>query len=267
VDGVREVVCSDDGTPIGLLSAGSGPSLLLVHGGLSGLRRWAPLWERLVPRFRVTALDRRGRGSSGDGPEYAFAREVEDVRAVAERMAARAGGPVDVLGHSIGGDVVLGAAEAGAPLRRLGLYEPPGPQTVDAGWLERLRGHLAAGRRGPAVVDFLVAVIGLTHEQVSELRNSSAADEDVLGIASRTLLREAEALAALDLPALAAAVGQPVLLMRGTQSPPWAAEVVGVLAGALADVEVVVLPGAGHEGVDTAADVVAGHLVRFFEAP
>ena len=60
---------------------------------------------------------------------------------------------------------------------------------------------------------------------------------------------------------------QPVLLMRGTQSPPWAAEVVGVLAGALADVEVVVLPGAGHEGVDTAADEVAGHLVRFFEAP
>jgi pimeloyl-ACP methyl ester carboxylesterase len=260
-------VRSDDGTAIGLLTAGSGPPLLLVHGGLSGMRRWAPLWAHLVPRFRVTALDRRGRGASGDGPEYAFAREVEDVRAVAERLAGEAGGPVDVFGHSLGGDVVLAAAGAGAPVRRLALYEPPGPVTVDGGWLRKVRGHLAAGRPGPAVVDFLVEVIGLTPQQVAELREQAPDVEDVLGTASRTLVREAEAIAALDLPALAAAVAHPVLLMHGTQSPPWARAVVDELARSLPDAEVVVLSGAGHEGVDTAADVLAAHLVRFFGAP
>jgi pimeloyl-ACP methyl ester carboxylesterase len=256
-------VRSADGTPIGIRTAGSGPSLLLVHGGLSGMRRWAPLWALLVPHFRVTAMDRRGRDTSGDADGYAFEREFEDVRAVVERLAAEAGGTVDVFGHSIGGTIALGAAGLGAPVRRLALYEPPGPATVAGGWLDRVRSHLAAGRPGPAVVDFLVHVIGLTPEQVAALRDAGAGGEDVLGIASRTLLREAEALAALDPAALAADVSQPVLLMRGTASPAWAESVVRTLEAGLSDVRTVVLPGAGHEGVDTAAGEVAGHLVRF----
>jgi pimeloyl-ACP methyl ester carboxylesterase len=264
VDGARAVVCSDDGTPIGLATAGTGPPLLLVHGGLSGRYRFAPLAEQLVPHFRVTAIDRRGRGSSGDAAEYALEREFEDVRAVAERLAVD--GPVDVFAHSIGGVVVLGAAGLGAPLRRIALYEPPGRVTVTADWLDRLRSLIAAGRPGPAIASFLTEVIGLTPEQVAALRDAPPGPDDVLAIASRTLVREGEALAALDLAALAAPVTQPVLLLHGSASPLWAATVVGSLATALPDAQVVELAGAGHEGVDTAAGTVADHLVRFFGA-
>jgi pimeloyl-ACP methyl ester carboxylesterase len=264
VDGVLDEVRSDDGTPIGLVTAGSGPPLLLVHGGLSGRSRFAPLWAHLVPHFRVTAIDRRGRSSSGDGPEYALEREYEDVRAVASHLAAD--GPVDVLAHSIGGVVVLGAAGLGAPLRRIALYEPPGPPTVSAGWLDRLRALIAAGRPGPAIASFLTEVIGLTPEQVAALRDAPPGPDDVLAVASRTLVREGEALAALDLPALAAPVAQPVLLLHGSAGPPWAAAVVRELATALRDVQVVELPGAGHEGVDTHAATVTEHLVRFLGA-
>jgi pimeloyl-ACP methyl ester carboxylesterase len=264
VDGAREVVRSDDGTPIGLVTAGSGPPLLLVHGGLSGLHRFAPLWSHLVPHFRVTAIDRRGRGSSGDGPEYALEREFEDVRAVASRLASD--GPVDVFAHSIGGVVVLGAAGLGAPLRRVALYEPPGPVTTTRDWLDRLSALIAAGRPGPAIASFLTEVIGLTPEQVAALRDAPPGPDDVLAIATRTLVREGQALAALDLAALAEPVAQPVLLLHGSASPPWAAAVVRTLTTSLRDVHVVELPGAGHEGVDTAAEPVADHLVRFFGA-
>jgi pimeloyl-ACP methyl ester carboxylesterase len=266
VDGVRDVVTSDDGTPIGLLTAGCGPPLLLVHGGLSGRSRWAPLWPHLTGSFRVTAVDRRGRGSSGDAPAYALEREFEDVRAVAQRLAAHAGGPVDVFGHSIGGVVVLGAAGIGAPLRRIALYEPPGPPAATAEWLDRLRGLIAAGRPGPAIAGFLTEVVGMTPEQVAALREAPPGPDDVLAIATRTLVREGEALAALDLAAVAAPVPQPVLLLRGTASPPWAEAVVRALAAALPDAQVVELPGAGHEGVDTAAATVAAQLVRFLTA-
>jgi pimeloyl-ACP methyl ester carboxylesterase len=264
MDGVREVVRSADGTPIGLLTAGSGPPLLLVHGGLSGRSRFAPLWPHLVPHFQVTAIDRRGRGSSGDAADYALDREFEDVRAVAERLAAD--GPVDVFAHSIGGIVVLGAAGLGAPLRRLALYEPPGPPTVSAGWVDRIRSLIAAGRPGPAIHSFLTEVIGMTPEQVAALRDAPPGPDDVLAIASRTLVREGEALAGLDLAGLAAPVTQPVLLLHGTASPPWAAAVVGELAASLPDARVVELAGASHEGVDTSAGTVADHLLRFLGA-
>jgi len=262
-EGEPAVVPSADGTPIGILTAGAGPDLLLVHGGLMGMARWGPLWAELTSRFRVTAMDRRGRGSSGDAAGYAVDREYEDVAAVVSHLAARNGGPVDALGHSFGGVCLLGAAGQGAALRRLALYEPPGPATVAGGWPEKVRGLIAAGQPGPAIVSFLTEIVGLTREQVEALRQAPRGTDDVLAIASRTLPREAEALAALDLPALAGAVRQPVLLLRGTSSPPWAAEVVGALERHLADARTVALPEEGHEGVDTAAATVAGHLADF----
>ena len=191
-------------------------------------------------------------------------RECEDVAAVAADLAAGAGEPVDVFGHSIGGVVVLGAAAIGAPLRRLALYEPPGPPAVNAGWLSRLRALMAAGTPGPAVASFLVEVVGLTREEVLALRDAPPGPDDVLAVASRTLVGEGEALAAVDLANLAGRVRQPVLLMCGPAGPAWAAQTVGALAEALPQAEVVELAGEGHEGVDTAAAAVAGHLVRFF---
>jgi pimeloyl-ACP methyl ester carboxylesterase len=263
MNGTSDVVRSPDGTPIGILTAGSGPPLLLVHGGLSGRSRFAPLWEQLVPSFQVTAMDRRGRGSSGDGAAYDVRREYEDVRAVAEHLARATGRSVDAFAHSIGGVLVLGAAGSGAPLRRLALYEPPGPSTASREWLDRIRGYVEAGQPGRAVVSFLTEIGGVSGEQVEELRRAGAGGDDVLGIASRTLVREGEVLAALDLRDLARRVAQPVLLLRGTASPPWAADVVGLLADQLPSVEVVPLPGEGHEGVDSAAAAVAGRLRAF----
>ena len=53
MDGHRHAVTSADGTEIGLLTAGDGPPLLLVHGGMGRIERWAPLWEPLTSRWRV----------------------------------------------------------------------------------------------------------------------------------------------------------------------------------------------------------------------
>ncbi len=126
MDGYRHEIVSRDGTRIGLLTAGSGPELLLVHGGMNRLERWAPIWDALTSWRRVTAMDRRGRGSSGDTQPYEMGREFDDVAAVAASLAAEAGAPVDVFAHSIGATITVGAAAQGAPLRRVALYEPPG---------------------------------------------------------------------------------------------------------------------------------------------
>ena len=66
MQGHRHAITSADGTRIGLLTAGTGPPLLLVHGSMGRLERWAPLWALLVEHWQVTAMENRGRGSSGD---------------------------------------------------------------------------------------------------------------------------------------------------------------------------------------------------------
>jgi pimeloyl-ACP methyl ester carboxylesterase len=146
MEGLRGAVASPDGVSIGLLTAGSGPALLLVHGGLGSIDSWQSGWDSLTGQFQVTAMDRRGRGTSGDADGYSLEREYADVAAVAALLADEQGGPVDVVGHSYGATCVLGAAARGAPVRRIVLYEPPGPQTVRGGWADRV-GAMVAGDR------------------------------------------------------------------------------------------------------------------------
>lgn len=262
MDGTRGSVASRDGTTIGFLTHGSGPPLLLVHGGMCSSERWGPLWQVLVPRFQVTAMDRRGRGSSGDGEHYSLAAEVDDVTAVADHLATLHGGPIDVFGHSYGAVCALGAAATGAPLRRLALYEPPGPPTVSTVWLRNVRTMIDRGEFGRAMFSFLVDVVGMAPAEVTALRDQPR-QYDPMPIVEHTLVREAEELMEVDLPAMARNIAQSVLLLLGSESPTWAGEVTRNLERALPAAEVAMVPGQGHEAVDVVPGLIADRLELF----
>ena len=247
MEGTRQSVTSADGVRIGLLSAGSGPGLLLVHGGMGTIDSWRGVWGALTRQRRVTAMDRRGRGSSGDAGDYTLSNEYADVAAVAAVLAREQGGPVDVVGHSIGATCVLGAAALDAPFRRIVLYEPPGPQATPNNWPERVSAMVADGQAG---------------SQVEALRDAPGG-RDVLPIAAATLPREARALAAADLTGAARRVRQPVLLLLGTASPSWAGEITRELAAALPVATVTELPGTGHEALDQAPELLVAEVLRF----
>ena len=113
-------VVSRDGTPIAVFSSGEGSPLILVHGATADHTTWRRAGPRLEEAYRVHAIDRRGRGDSGDGDgPYAIEREFEDLAAVADALADEAGEPVDVVGHSYGGRTGLGAALLTSSIGRL----------------------------------------------------------------------------------------------------------------------------------------------------
>jgi pimeloyl-ACP methyl ester carboxylesterase len=64
-----------------------------------------PFFQHLEKYFTVYAVDRRGRGESGDGSNYAIEREFDDVAAVVDPI----GNGVDLLGHSFGAVCALEA--------------------------------------------------------------------------------------------------------------------------------------------------------------
>lgn len=68
-DGPRLMrVTSRDGTEIASWTGGTGVPLVLVHGTASLHATWDRLRPSLEPRATVHAVDRRGRGASGDSP-------------------------------------------------------------------------------------------------------------------------------------------------------------------------------------------------------
>ena len=154
---------SKDGARIVAECAGSGPRLVIVHGGTGDRTRWTPLLPLFAPRFRVCAMDRRGFGDSGDGPVHSLRREAEDVVAMVEAEP----GPAFVLGHSYGGVVALEAALLSDRIAKLVLYEPPVREYADPALIARMEDAIARGDRDAAMASFLREVIKLPDEEIA----------------------------------------------------------------------------------------------------
>jgi len=103
--------------------AGSGPiEVGLVHGlGGSGAT-WQPLIERMIDdeRFTVIAVDLRGHGDSDRAASYELDEFADDL---AESLPR---GLHCIIGHSLGGPVLVRAVERLAPARAI--YLDPGFQ-------------------------------------------------------------------------------------------------------------------------------------------
>ena len=83
-------VPSKDGTLITLECAGTGPTLIMVHGGIGDRTRWTPMFPLLSSHFTVCAMDRRGHGLSADSADYSLQKEAEvSMRKAATAMVHR----------------------------------------------------------------------------------------------------------------------------------------------------------------------------------
>jgi pimeloyl-ACP methyl ester carboxylesterase len=256
-------VVSQDGTSVAVWRSGEGPPLVLIHGAAADHNRWAPLLVALQERFTVLAIDRRGRGRSGDADTYAIEREYEDVVAVVRS----AGDAVNVLGHSYGGICALEAALLTNRIHKLILYEPPmgflksPPHVVD-----RLQTLLAQDARDELLVYFMRQVAGLPEDQIELMRSLPAWRarlETVETIpreerASREYVFDAARFRDLAVPAL--------YLQGGDSSEPFRAAG-EALQRALPDCRVVVMPGQRHAAMDTATELFTAEVLSFLDAP
>jgi pimeloyl-ACP methyl ester carboxylesterase len=260
-------VASRDGTGIAYWTGGDGPPLVLVHGTTADHTRWRPLLPYLEPHATVHAMDRRGRGASGDAPDYRLAREFEDVAAVVDAVAAASGSPVDLLGHSFGGLCSFGAATLTANVRRLVLYEgwpspDPGLRALPAALQERLNAQLTAGDREGVLETFFRQVVKMPDAEFAVYRALPAWRARIA--AAPTLPRElrAEHEAPFD-PGQAAKITVPTLLLVGDDSPDELRADPETVAAALPDARITVLDGQQHIAIDLIPEVFAAHVIGF----
>jgi pimeloyl-ACP methyl ester carboxylesterase len=113
-------VTSKDGTTIGYRQMGSGPGLILLHGGISSSQYLMKLGAALSDEYTVYIPDRRGRGLSGPfGNDYGLEKEVEDLEALLKKTDAHY-----LFGASSGGLIALQAALSLPEIHKIASYEP-----------------------------------------------------------------------------------------------------------------------------------------------
>jgi pimeloyl-ACP methyl ester carboxylesterase len=270
-DGTRHVV-SRDGTPIAVFASGEGPPLLLVHGTTADHTTWRATGPELAHGYRVHAIDRRGRGASGDGEgPYTIELEYDDLAAVADAVADEAGNPVDVVGHSYGGRVGLGAALRTGSIARLVVYEgapsPPGGEGYRPGGVEdRIAGLIAAGDRDGALETFFREIVRMPEEELAAYRANPVWPVRVAAVHTSLREIEAEGSPAASLEALGG-VTIPVLQVLGGASAAPFREATLALDGRLANGRFVVIEGARHAAHHTHVSEFVAAIRAFLDDP
>jgi pimeloyl-ACP methyl ester carboxylesterase/GNAT superfamily N-acetyltransferase len=264
-------VTSADGTRIGVFTSGTGLPLVLVHGASADHTTFRVVGPVFGERFTVHAIDRRGRGASGDTPPYSIEREFEDMAAVASAIARESGGPVDVVGHSYGGRCALGAALLTDDIRRVVSYEgapaPPNERYGDAEVLTELRALDEAGDPAGVLSTFMRRVVGMDEEALARYRLDPVWPVRVA--AAHTIVRELESEAASPAAGLEALgrVRQPVLQILGGDSRPEFATATRALGARLADGRIFVIEGARHAAHHTHPEVFVEAVAKFLAEP
>ena len=264
------VVRSRDGTEIAVFTTGEGPPLVLIHGAAADHTTFRVVGPMLSEGYTVHAIDRRGRGASGDTLPYAIQREFEDVAAVADALAADATAPLAVIGHSYGGRCALGAALLTTSIANVVSYEgaptPPGVSYGDAALGDELAVLDAAGRPADVLETFLRRVVGMDDAAIAAYQADPVWPLRVA--AAHTIPRELRAegrSGEAGLEALAH-VRQPVLQILGGESKPEFAKATAALDDHLVEGRVVVIPGARHAAHHTHPDALIEAIDTFLTA-
>lgn len=257
-------VNSADGAKIAYERYGEGRPLVLVHGSNDFRSTWQPIRPLLDQEFELFAMDRRGRGQSGDGDGYVFENEVEDVLAVVEaakEASADPGEGVVLLGRSFGGICALEAARRTDAVEELVVHEPP---TL----LDRHREshvEMAAGLATRANEEgdeaalrwFLREALGLPEPMIANVPMWDRRVE----FAPATF-REIDAVG-MYRPPENPDLGAETLLLWGTESPDYLRETAEELADRIADGEVRRLDGRGHLAHALAPETFAEEVREF----
>ncbi len=249
--------------------SGSGVPVVALHSSGLSARQWRRLASMLVERgFRAVVPDLVGHGGSPEWPEptpFSILVDVEHVLALLETL----GGPVHLVGHSYGAYVALLAARSmPSPVLSLALYEP-----VSFGVLDAVEDAAAVRELETVGSAWDGSVEGREHWLESfvdywsgpgawtALREEARAEfRRVAWVVYRAVV----ALVEDRTPASAyRVVTAPVLLMTGEKSTLAAHAVVRHLSETLPHARVVTVPGAGHMGPLTHADVVNAQIVEW----
>jgi pimeloyl-ACP methyl ester carboxylesterase len=235
----QQTVTAVDGTPIAYWHSGDGPPLILVHGSFDDHNVWAPVLPAFEEHFTVYAVDRRGRGGSGDGTGYSLESEAADIAEVVESIG---GQEINLLGHSYGGVCALEAARRTPHLRRLVLYEPAVPAGIPFS--------------PPGVIERIETLVGEGNREDPSWPASVAA--------AHTLPREMRVVEGYVLePARLRDLETPTLLLLGGDSLPSVKAATEAVDEALPNSRIVVMPGQAHVAMNTGTDLFTTEVMRF----
>jgi pimeloyl-ACP methyl ester carboxylesterase len=256
-----QTIYSSDRTRIAYQRSGQGSPLVLVHGTTADHTRWAPVLPMFERHYSVNAIDRRGRGGSGDNEQYTIEQEFDDVVAVIHSIDE----PVFLLGHSYGAICCLEAALRTTYVKKLILYEPPIPTSIEIyphEVVNRIQTLLDEGNREEALITFMRDIVHVPSYEMEILQSSPSWSARIA--AAHTILRELRGSNEYVFePERFTSLTTPTLLLQGGDSPPFFGAAIDAVQTALPESQVRIMPGQQHTAMNSASELFTHEVCKF----
>ncbi|MDG4800558.1 alpha/beta hydrolase [Micromonospora sp. WMMD980] len=267
-------ITAPDGAGIVLHSTGTGPGLVVVHGGGVTIREYRLLVARLADRFTVHLYNRRGRADAAARREpYTVEQEIDDLGAVLAHTGTRW-----AIGHSYGAFVVLRAALR-LPMDRIAVYDAPlrlDGRGMPMAFLDPAEAAVRAGDTARALAIVAAAVDPQNPASRLPLAVRTAITRlflrtevgRTMGALVGMTLAESRQIVAHEGPAEQyAGITAEALLVSGAKAAPFFTETNDMLAATLPHAHTLRVPGSPHNGIAAAPPALIDPLTAFFTAP
>lgn len=244
---------------------GNGPPLILIHGVGAGRNTWARTLPLLTRHFTVVTYDLRGHGAS---PLPSGLFDLDDLVANLERVRQRAGiGRAHIAGHSLGG--MIGPAYALKYPDRvlsLGLLSTAAFRSEDDSAAVQDVLHTME-KQGIAPVLPTLTQRWFTDEFAAENPGAVQARLDqVMATDPHVFLNVFGIYANTEMAPWLDRITAPALVLTGENDPGCTPRMNWLIAKALPNSDLVILPHLKHSLLLEAGDAVAEHIVRFITA-
>jgi pimeloyl-ACP methyl ester carboxylesterase len=235
------------------------PPILCLPGLTRNSRDWADFAERYSPRFRVLALEFRGRGGSDYDPVPQRYNPLTYARDLLELLDQLGIEQAIFAGTSLGGLVTMTVA-AMAPQRiRATIMNDVGPD-IDASGVERILTYVGKDRRFAGWDQAAEAVAAnngasferYTHEDWVKMAKRNCREDDGeirfdYDMAIAEAFKTTGPTPHVDLwPFFAALAQKPLLVIRGAKSDLLTAATAARMQKAAPNMKLAVVPGVGH---------------------
>lgn len=233
--------------------SGTGAPIVFLHGGLHHFDNTFARQREFFAAFRrVIGIDQRGHGHSPDtDAPFSYRAMAEDTAAVIRQLGA---GPVDVVGHSDGGDVgLLLAALHPELVRRL---------VVSGANIRAARPADELKRRAELPPQEIAARLAPFRDDYLSVSPDGAAHWPVFAEKSWRLWLTPVVITAAEL----AAIRAPVLVIAGERELLPLEETIEIQRG-VARGQLLIFPGTGHDTFNERPDAVNRAIRRFLEEP
>jgi pimeloyl-ACP methyl ester carboxylesterase len=257
------------------------PPLLCLPGLTRNSRDFAEFAERYSPRFRVLALEFRGRGGSDYDPLPARYTPLTYAGDVIELLDQLGIGAAIFVGTSLGGLVTMTIAAMAPRYIAAAILNDIGPD-VNLSGIERIKSYVGKNIRfaiWDEAADSIAANLGgafdrFTHEDWVRMAKRNCREENGqirfdYDMAIALPFNSGGETPEVDLwPLFAAVASKPLLVIRGEQSDLLTAETAARMQAAAPEMKLALVPGVGHApelneaeavaGIDAFLDMVAG---------